>query len=185
MLSEQLERRASWGDVALWGAIAGLVGGIMMAMLLMIVDLVRGVGFWHPMYLMAAFFNPAWAHTSDFALGPLLAGFLLHLFNSALFGVIFALLVRFVLPKPLSLIVGVILGMAFALGLLLFNTFALLPGVDVALLRAVTATGGMFAWWIVAHLLYGAGLGWVFAESSAGELPSPISDFGPQPASAE
>jgi hypothetical protein len=145
ILPEQLERRASWGDVALWGAVAGLIGGIAMAMLLMIVDLVRGLGFWTPMYLMAGFFNPAWAHSSGFAPGPLIAGVLLHLFNSALFGIIFAQLVRFVLPKPVSVTVGMLLALAFSLALLLFSTFALLPGVDVPLLRAVTADGGTFA----------------------------------------
>lgn len=185
MLPSTLEHRASWADVIGWGAVAGLIGGIAMAMLLMIVGLARGADFWSPLYLMAAFFNPAWAHLTGFAIGPLLAGMLLHLFGSALFGIIFAVLVRFVLPKPVSLAVAILLGLAFGLFLLLFITFAILPGVDVPLVHAVTHDGASFAWWIIGYLVYGGILGAVFGESNAAELPSPISEFGPRPSMLE
>lgn len=183
MLPEVLEHRTSWGDVAQWGAIGGLVGGIAMAMLLMIVSLASGADFWHPLYLFAAPFNPAWAHATGFAIAPLLAGMLLLLFMSALFGVIFALLVRFAMPKPVSLTVAVILGMVWGLILLVVMTFGIVPGVDPALVRGMMSSGGMFVWWIVAHLVYGGVLGAVFAESTAASLPAPNTRFGPQMAS--
>jgi hypothetical protein len=180
MLPAQLEHRSSWGNVVEWGAIAGLVGGLAMAMLMMIVSLVDGSGFWTPLYLIAATFHRSWAQASGFALAPMLAGMLLHLFNSALFGVIFAVCVRFVMPRPVSLRVAVILGVVWGLILLIVMTFGIAASVDPALPRALLADGGVFAWWLIAHLLYGGVLGAVFAESNAAQLPAPETRFGPQ-----
>jgi hypothetical protein len=183
MLPQQLERRATWGEVAEWGAISGVIAGIAMAMLLLIVNLARGVGVWRPLYLFAATFNPSWARASGFELAPLLVGMLLHLIVSTLFGAIFAVLVRFVLPTAVSLTVAAILGLLWGLALLVVMTFAITPGADPALVRAVMHDGGAFIWWVVAHLLYGGVLGAAFAQTIAASLPSPTTRFGPQVAS--
>jgi hypothetical protein len=59
-------------------------------------------------------------------------------------------------------------------------TFAVAAVVDVALVRAVMANAGIFAGWVVAHLLFGGVLGAVLAETAGDELPSPMSRFGPR-----
>jgi hypothetical protein len=51
------ESSAGWGDLIKWGIVAGLIGGIVMAMFMMLVTAIAGMGFLAPLYAIAATFN--------------------------------------------------------------------------------------------------------------------------------
>ncbi|HUY75692.1 MAG TPA: DUF6789 family protein [Ktedonobacterales bacterium] len=154
----------SWGAIIGWGAIAGLVGGIIMAMFMMIVTALTGMGFLAPLYGIAATFNPSWAMTKGFDLAPILVGLMLHMVNAAVFGLIFTVLARRLFPRALTLPAAVVTGMVWGLIVLVVNQFAVLPLVDTPL---ATATGSIFGWWLVGHLMYGVVLG-VIAGATLG-----------------
>ncbi|HLZ21271.1 MAG TPA: hypothetical protein VKQ30_04025 [Ktedonobacterales bacterium] len=148
----------SWGDVIRWGLIAGLVGGIVMAMFMMIVTALAGMGFLAPVYAIAATFHPSWAMTRGFDLAPLVVGLMLHMMNSAVFGLIFTLLARWLLPRARSLPASAVAGMVWGLLLLAVNQAIVLPLVDTPM---ATATSGIFGWWLIGHLMYGGVLGMI------------------------
>ncbi len=160
--------RKSWGDVVRWGAIAGLISGIVMAMFMMIVTALTGMGFLAPLYAIAATFNPSWAMTKGVDLGPILVGLMLHMVNSAVFGVIFTLLARWLLPRALTLPMSALVGMMWGLILLAVNQLIVLPAVDTPM---VTATNGILGWWVAGHLMYGIALG-VIAGAALGRQAS-------------
>lgn len=127
-----------------------------MAMFMMIVTALTGMGFLAPLYAIAATFNPSWAMMKGFDLGPILVGLMLHMVNSAVFGLIFALLVCWIYPRTLALPVAAIAGMVWGLILLVVNQYIVLPLVDASM---VTATRGIFGWWLIGHLMFGIVLG--------------------------
>jgi hypothetical protein len=155
--SGQSTRSTGTGRTVVAGAIAGLIGGVAMAMVMMIVTALAGMGFLAPLYAIAATFNRSWAMTKGFDLAPLLVGLMLHMINSALFGLLFTLLLRGLFPRALALpAAAAVAGMAWGLILLVVNQFIVLPLADPPL---VTATSGIFGWWLVGHLMYGVVLG--------------------------
>lgn len=145
-----------WGKVVGWGAIAGLVGGIVMAMMMMMVTALSGMGLLAPVYAIAATFNPSWAATRGFDLVPLLVGLMVHMMNSAIFGAIFAALLWRIAPRTLVSPVSLLSGMVWGALLLGFNQLIVLPALDKPLLAA---TSGIFGWWLLSHLMFGAVLG--------------------------
>jgi hypothetical protein len=145
-----------WASVVRWGAIAGLIGGVVMAMLMMMVTAVSGMGFLAPLYAIAATFNPSWAMTTGFALAPILVGLMLHMMNSVIFGLLFTLLLRGIWQRGLALPVALVAGMVWGALLLAVNQLIILPALDRPL---VTATSGIFGWWLIAHLMFGVVLG--------------------------
>lgn len=158
----------SWRDVTRWGLLAGLIGGIVMAMFMMMVTALTGMGFLAPLYAIAATFNHAWAMTKGFDLTPILVGLMLHMVNSAVFGLIFALLVARLLPRALALPAATMAGMVWGLILLAVNQLIVLPSVDAPM---VAATSSIFGWWLVGHLMYGVVLG-VIAGATLGRPAS-------------
>ncbi len=147
-----------WGAAIGWGALAGLIAGMVMAMLMMVVTGLNGMGFLAPLYAIAATFNPSWAMTKGFDAAPILVGLMLHMMNSAIFGAIFALLARWLYPRALTLPLAAMAGMVWGLLLLVVNQFVILPAVDKPM---ATATNGIFGWWLLGHLMYGIVLGMV------------------------
>jgi len=154
------------GIVIRWGLIAGLIGGIVMAMFMMIVTALTGMGFLAPLYAIAATFNHAWAMTKGFDLAAILVGLMLHMVNSAVFGLIFALLGAWLLPRALALPAAAMAGMVWGLILLAINQLIVLPLVDAPM---AVATNGIFGWWLVGHLMFGVVLG-VIAGATLGRL---------------
>jgi len=136
------------------GAIGGLAGGLAMAMVMMLVTAVQGMGVFKPLYLIAATVHQPWAMQSGAALGPVLVGALLHMMLSISFGLVFSAALA-VVPGA-GATARVVGGMVWGVLVLAINQSLVLPLVDPAM---VTATNGLLFWWILAHLLFGLVLG--------------------------
>lgn len=132
-----------------------------MAMLMMIVTGLIGTGFLRPLYLLAATFNQPWAITKGVDVVAIVVGLMLHMMNSAIFGVIFALVLGSAFRQGLSGGRWVIAGMVWALILFAVNQFIVLPIIDPALAQGA---GSVALWWFLSHLMYGGLLGAVLAS---------------------
>lgn len=140
--------RPTTGDVAVDGLLAGVIAGGVMAGYLVLSGLLAGI---EPLQTLARFASPAGA--------SVLAGILVHLSLSAVYGIVFGVIYRLLGGGRLAgRGAGTLLGLGYGLVLLL-----LAQGVTLALpnapLRAVPA--GHLA---VAHGIYGAVLGWLMAQ---------------------
>ncbi len=162
------------------GAIAGIVGAVVMAMFAMIAGATyHGTGFFTPMYHIASsVISPETMMKSageaqagnlfHFAPGPAMLGLMLHLAVGIVFGVIFAVGVGVLGIGGRSLIpVGIVYG-----GLVL----VLMSFVGLPLTAAIFGGGdpirkmpAMAGWWTfgIEHLMYGAVLGaWFLKRES-------------------
>jgi len=162
MVRQETGARDAGKDRIVHGVLGGLAGGIVMAMIMMIVTAAMGMGLLRPLYLIAATVHQPWAMHSGVGLVPLIIGLMIHMVNSAIFGIIFALLLGAVARHssvwPVS---GALVGMAWGALILVINQAVVLPVVDPAM---ASATGGMLLWWAMSHLMYGLGLGTVVAR---------------------
>lgn len=169
MVRHDSVRGRSRADLLRRGIIGGLIGGMAMAMLIMIVTAARGMGFLKPLYLIAALFHQPWAMVSGVQIGPLLIGAMLHMVNAVIFGLIFVLVAEAIARgNRIGSSLGVAAGMAWGLVLLVVNQALILPLVDPAM---ATATNGMMAWWVVSHLMYGLVLGVVMMVPLSAHSP--------------
>lgn len=147
------------GDTGAWvrhGAIGGLIGGMVMAMVAMLYTLVAQQDLLAPLKQMGATFFKADSGSA----GSLLAGLMLHMMMSVLFGIVFALIVR---GRASGLGTLVVAGMVFIVVEWVIARFVVLPVVDPPLVATFGASGG-----IIAHAMYGAFLGlWLARQLSA------------------
>lgn len=151
-----------WGDLARGGVVGGLAGGIILAMFMMIVTGLKGVGLLRPLYLVAATFHSQWAMVKGVEIFPILVGLMFHMMNSAIFGLIFALVLGAILRERSAVVtMWVVGGVVWGLILFIVNQYVILPLVDPAM--AMGAATVLF-WWIVAHLMYGFVLGVLVAS---------------------
>src|SRR5579859_6456501 len=149
-------------ELARRGIIGGLVGGIAMAMLMMIVTAVQGMGFLRPLYLIAALFNQQWAMVQGLDVVPVLIGAMVHMVNSAVFGLMFALLLGLIARGSRLDVWGwALAGTVWGVVLFVVNQYAVLPIVDPAMAQGA---GGVLLWWIVSHLMFGVVLGAIVAS---------------------
>jgi len=149
-------RAGTVGQLALRGAIWGVVASLGMAMYAMIASAALGQGFLTPLYGIASplvgekdmMDSLMVVHVN---IGPMLLGALIHMMWGALYGVVFALLARqFGLADSAALVGGV----AFGLVVLVVMTFVVLP---------IVGAGGMpkmvgFSFGIE-HVIFGMVLG--------------------------
>lgn len=141
-LSIRMEK--SKGDTAVDGLIAGVVAGLAMALLLMATGLLNGTS---PLVTLG-YFDPGRA-------GQWLPGIPMHLAVSAIYGALFALLMRLIAPRRPSLTPQAWLA-GLAYGLLLYGLAA-----GVIFKTFETPMRDIAAWQLVtAHLLYGLVLVW-------------------------
>jgi len=141
-----MQRLTTARGVWLGGLWSGVVAGTIMAAFLMVISGLHGNGFVTPMQLFAGVFyaNPQLLGSSA------LLGFVFHLFNSAVIGVIFAAFVRYS-----TRVVATLLGLGVSLVIWGITTFVAIPLLDPALGRSLN--GAMIPWFL-AHLLFGATL---------------------------
>jgi len=147
------------------GAVAGMVAGAMMAMYAMIASATfLGQGFFTPLYGIASpLLGPSAMMQSMkqgfyFAGGPALLGLIFHMLWSALYGMIFALLVSFLrLRGMMALMAGLIYGLV----ILVIMSFVVLPLVGAGMMPTTIGWPSF----IVEHLIFGMVLGlWLLAR---------------------
>ena len=137
-------------DTGTWirhGAVGGLIGGMVMAMVAMLYTLVAQGDLLAPLKQMGATFF----RSDSGSAGSLIAGLMLHMMMSVALGIIFALIVRGRATGFGQLIVA---GMIFIAVEWAIARFVVLPIVDQPLVATFGASGG-----IIAHAMYGAVLG--------------------------
>jgi hypothetical protein len=143
--TELIRAKANWGDTAVDGLLAGVGGGVVMALYLGLAGLWLGEGF----VVMLGRFDPGLA-------GSPFVGGLAHLSMSAIYGILFALSWRLLLHRWLGRVPLWLTGLVFGLILFLAATAVGLPLSDSPLREIPTLH---FA---AAHLIYGAALGYAY-----------------------
>ncbi len=142
------------------GAIAGMLGGAMMAMFTMIATATYlHMGFFTPLYVIASpLTGPQYMMTAmhggmfSFAFGPAILGLVVHMMWSALWGIIFGLIAYGLHLRGMVAIIG---GMVYGVLIMLVMNFILLPLVGAP--NLLTLLGGTT--FIIGHLLFGMVVG--------------------------
>jgi hypothetical protein len=131
------------------GVVAGIIGGMLMAMIMMVATAAGGMGLLAPLRLIAATFYGKDAMAGG---GPLLVGLMVHMMNSMVFGVIFAWIAgsrRAALPALMA-------GVAFGIAIWAVTTFGGLPMLNPMMRERVAM---MPVAWFIAHMAFGMGVG--------------------------
>ncbi len=135
--------RKTTGDVAVDGLLAGMAAGLVMGAVLVVLGLLEDAG---PLQTLGRF-DPADG-------GSAVVGGLLHLAVSGIYGVVFAIIYRFMSGRWAEIKrYSWLLGAGFGLALWLAAQFVFLPGLNSALTEFSPLT---FA---LGHLVYGGSLG--------------------------
>jgi uncharacterized membrane protein YagU involved in acid resistance len=142
------------------GAIAGMIGGIVMAMFTMIATATYlGMGFFTPMYVIASpltgrqtMMMAMHGGAFYFALGPAVLGLVVHMLWSACWGIIFGLIASGLHLRGVAAVIG---GMVYGVLVMLVMNFILLPIVGAP--NLLTLLGGTT--FIIGHLLFGMVVG--------------------------
>jgi hypothetical protein len=167
----------TWSDIVRWGAIAGLIGGIAMAMIMMITTAALGMGLLAPVYLIAATFHSSWATAQGLQIAPLLVGLMVHMVNSIIFGAIFAIVLRALFQRSFGAVAAAVAGMVWGILLFAVMTYGVLPQLDAAMAHAITASSALLTWWLVSHLMFGVALG-AIVGATVGKAASPLAREG-------
>lgn len=147
------------------GALAGLIGGMMMAIVGAALAIAIGDDLWKAPKLIATFVvSPDMIATPGFLAGPVIIGSLIHLTLSALFGVGFGALTTRVWNMPLSYGAPMVLGFVYGLAIWLIAYFVALPLIN-PLIREIYAPA-----FLIQNLTYGltTGLAYGILRSSSG-----------------
>jgi len=138
------------------GTIAGLVAGTAMALFLMIVSGLGGMGFWHPMELNGAIIYGVDAILGG--VGPAFTGLVLHMISCALLGAIFGAILPIDRMPTNSKESGKSTGYGILFGVASwgFVTFFALPLLNQTMKDRIDLAPG---WWFLSFLVFGATLG--------------------------
>jgi hypothetical protein len=137
--------------VGLGGALAGLGGGLAMALVGAALTASLGNDIWHEAkQISAVIYGPAVVAQPGFVAGPVIVGSLLHLIVSAICGAIFGIVTRRVLHLTSDFGTPVLAGLIYGLLLWMVAYFAVLPIVNPLLLDSYTPA------FIIQHVVYGA-----------------------------
>jgi hypothetical protein len=143
----------------IFGAIAGIIAGVVMAMYAMIASATfLGQGLFTPLYGIASpLIGPQAMMTSIkqgvfFAPGPALLGLVIHMLWAALYGIIFGLIAR---GLQLKGALAVMSGLGYSLLVLLFMSFIVLPIVGAGQMPTIVGWPSF----LVQHLCFGVTLG--------------------------
>jgi uncharacterized membrane protein YagU involved in acid resistance len=139
------------------GAVAGLVGGVAMAVVGALIATAMSTDIWlTPERIAALVFGPVAAATPGFDAAPVIVGSLLHLALSALFGAVYALLISKVLRVTTEYGAPVVGGLVYGLLIWLVAYFIVLPVLNPLLLDVYAPS------FIIQNLVYGTVLGLVY-----------------------
>jgi hypothetical protein len=165
------ERARPWAATVIkTGAIAGLAGGIVMAMWQMIVGAIAqnptavpGIhqSFWTAVTAIpSVLFGPSWFHGS-FDAGAVIVGLMAHMMNSIVLGILGVVLLTTLIGKRPGLMPAVAFGTVFGLVLEAVIVNGLINGLLQSVRTLSTATPA-WSWW-VAHAMFGAVMGLIAA----------------------
>jgi hypothetical protein len=134
------------------GIVGGLIAGMAMAMIAMLYTFATQNDLLAPLKQMGALFVP---NDSGSAIS-LVAGLMLHMMASAVFGVVFLLIARSLLGAlwlfaAAGFVPVAIAGMAYIVVEWAIASYLILPAIDRPLLPTFASVGGF-----VAHLMFGA-----------------------------
>ncbi|MHB1846089.1 MAG: hypothetical protein ACYCWW_14785 [Deltaproteobacteria bacterium] len=154
------------------GILAGIIGGLLMAMWAMVSAAVQGMSFLAPIKLIGAtFVGPSALGGS---VGILVWGLMLHLTVSAMWGILFASILRRETRGGTALLAGV----AYGFVILLLMTWVVVPFTNQVMHDRIPMMWGS---WIIEHVFFGVGVAlapYFRRQFSEGELRRRI----PQPA---
>jgi hypothetical protein len=117
----------------------------------MIIEAVRGDGFWAPLRYIASVFTRGADTDPSFSLIPVLVGLMGHMMNSIILGALFAVAVwRLRRATAITLMVG---GMMYGAAIFAVMWWGILPAIDPAM--KIVSGAGFF----ITHLIFGMMLG--------------------------
>jgi hypothetical protein len=144
--------------VGLGGAIAGLIGGLSMALVGAIISASVGGDIWlEAKQIAAVVYGSAAAAQPGFEAGPVLVGTLLHLLVSTILGALFSIVTRRLFHLTSEFGTLLMAGLIYGMLIWLVGYFAVLPLVN-PLLRETYAPA-----FIVQHLVYGSVTGLIYS----------------------
>jgi hypothetical protein len=132
------------------GVAAGAIGGVAIAVFLLLMALIQGVNGWTVFKMASAPFYGDVATQPGFDLGPVLLGTLSHFAVSIGWGILFGLL-AYGLSRPMTMLAGAGWGILVWLGMY----YVVLPLVGLGEMARETPIGTA----IVSHLVYGLAVG--------------------------
>lgn len=136
------------------GALAGLIGGVMMAIVGAALAIAIGDDLWKAPKLIATFVvSPDTIATPGFLAGPVIIGSLIHLALSTLFGIGFGILTTRIWNMPLSYGAPMVLGFVYGLAIWLIAYFIALPLVNPLILEIYAPA------FLIQNLTYGLATG--------------------------
>lgn len=142
--------RTSGHEILVAGAAAGVAGGVLMALSLVIGAAANDVSPLSPFRAMGATFVEA--DTGEVGPGLLLYGLALHLAASVLLAVLYTAM----LPRDLPAMSAAVAGVGYAWGVMAIATSLVLPLVNPEMRGEMRLIGGS---WVIAHGVYGLALG--------------------------
>ncbi len=131
------------------GALAGLIGGTLMGVLLMAASAAAGQGFWFPMMQIAAVAFGLDALVGG--IGVLLTGLIVHFVTATALGAGFG----WIMPAGTAPRTALFLGIFYSVAAWAIATFAMLPAFDPVMAQRIQLTPTA---WFVGHLIYGTAL---------------------------
>lgn len=135
-----------------WGkaAAAGVIGGLVMGLYMMVANALMGGGFWTPMNLIGGTFAAFRPVTEVFTAGPSVVGTLMHLVTAALFGLLYGALALTFFDNGLSK-----MGTAAVSGLLYGAAVYLVMGLFIGPMIDPLITAMPPITYFVSHLVFG------------------------------
>jgi hypothetical protein len=139
--------------VGLGGAVAGLIGGVAMALVGVMIALATGTDIWQAPKLIANAIGGTPNVSPGFEAGPVLLGSLMHLLTAALFGALFGIVFRRTFNLPSSFGIPLVSGLIYGLGIWFVDYFMVLPMLNPGLSAVYSPA------FVIQNLTYGVVLG--------------------------
>jgi hypothetical protein len=144
--------------IGLAGALAGLGGGLAMALIGALLTHALDQDRWLQLKVTASLvLGPAVAAQSGFVAGPILVGALIHLAVAALLGALFEVVMRRIARLPSDYGIPEVAGLVYGLLIWLVAFFVVIPVVSPLLLQIYEPA------LIIEHLVYGAVTGLLYS----------------------
>ncbi|MGQ0540161.1 MAG: hypothetical protein ACT4R6_14555 [Gemmatimonadaceae bacterium] len=144
-----LVRHTATGGTLKAGALAGIIGGLLLAAFAMMMAVSNGEDILSPVRMIGAtFIGP---DALDGGAGIVMYGLILHVVTSIVWGVLFAA----ILPRTASVGFALVAGLIYGLVVMVVMLFLVMPIVNPTMRDAVSPMMTPFA---IEHLLFGAAL---------------------------